>query len=468
MKITIENIGVFRFAEYELADLTIMCGRNNTGKTYATYSLYGFIDYFRQGYQIKVSQQHISTLIEDGSLILPIDASQETIDKYLEEACEKYKKFLPMVFAAQKKYFEDSRFCVKIDASEIVIPDEIEFNYRITNTDSLVITKYKNRNELRISFVVRESEIKRIEGPLRLNLAFAIGNALKNILFNNVFKECYIASAERTGAVIFKEELNFNKNTILREIATSEEINIDEILDKIYNTHYALPVRRNINFIKKLESISKDEGKLAKENPELIDVFNSIVGGEYKVTKEGVYYCPETSKNTKLTIGESASSVRSLLDFYFYLKYVAKSGDMLMIDEPELNLHPESQRKLAKLLVLLVNKGVRVFITTHSDYIIREFNTLLMFYARKENGKIKEIMHEQGYSEQELLSPSQVKMFISDKKNILLPGKTRKSKVQTLIPAEVDPEFGIEAISFDDTINKMNFIQKSIMYISYE
>ena len=145
-----------------------------------------------------------------------------------------------------------------------------------------------------------------------------------------------------------------------------------------------------------------------------------------------------------------------------------KSGDMLMIDEPELNLHPESQRKLAKLLVLLVNKGVRVFITTHSDYIIREFNTLLMFYARKENGKIKEIMHEQGYSEQELLSPSQVKMFISDKKNILLPGKTRKSKVQTLIPAEVDPEFGIEAISFDDTINKMNFIQKSIMYISYE
>jgi predicted ATPase len=93
MKITIENIGVFRFAEYELADLTIMCGRNNTGKTYATYSLYGFIDYFRQGYQIKVSQQHISTLIEDGSLILPIDASQETIDKYLEEACEKYKNF---------------------------------------------------------------------------------------------------------------------------------------------------------------------------------------------------------------------------------------------------------------------------------------------------------------------------------------------------------------------------------------
>ena len=30
MKITIENIGVFKYAEYELADLTIICGKNNT------------------------------------------------------------------------------------------------------------------------------------------------------------------------------------------------------------------------------------------------------------------------------------------------------------------------------------------------------------------------------------------------------------------------------------------------------
>ena len=48
MKVIIENIGVFKYAEYELADLTIICGKNNTGKTYATYALYGFIDFFRR------------------------------------------------------------------------------------------------------------------------------------------------------------------------------------------------------------------------------------------------------------------------------------------------------------------------------------------------------------------------------------------------------------------------------------
>ena len=71
MKITIENIGVFKYAEYELADLTIICGKNNTGKTYATYALYGFIDFFRRGYNIKVSNAYIL----GDSVVLIIDKS---------------------------------------------------------------------------------------------------------------------------------------------------------------------------------------------------------------------------------------------------------------------------------------------------------------------------------------------------------------------------------------------------------
>ena len=37
----------------------------------------------------------------------------------------------------------------------------------------------------------------------------------------------------------------------------------------------------------------------------------------------------------------------------------------------------------------------------------------------------------------------------------------------SLIPAKIDPDFGIEAISFDDTIREMNSIQESIMFSSY-
>ncbi len=45
MKIHIKNIGMLDEAEFEVGDLTLICGENNTGKTYATYSLYGYLDF---------------------------------------------------------------------------------------------------------------------------------------------------------------------------------------------------------------------------------------------------------------------------------------------------------------------------------------------------------------------------------------------------------------------------------------
>ncbi|MEA1951032.1 MAG: AAA family ATPase, partial [Planctomycetota bacterium] len=43
MKIMLKNLGAIKQAEFELGDLTIICGKNNTGKTYVTYALYGFL-----------------------------------------------------------------------------------------------------------------------------------------------------------------------------------------------------------------------------------------------------------------------------------------------------------------------------------------------------------------------------------------------------------------------------------------
>ena len=43
MEIKIKNLGVLKQAEFTLGDLTIICGGNNTGKTYATYALFGFL-----------------------------------------------------------------------------------------------------------------------------------------------------------------------------------------------------------------------------------------------------------------------------------------------------------------------------------------------------------------------------------------------------------------------------------------
>ena len=43
MKFVFKNLGPIHEAELELGDLTIIAGRNNTGKTYVAYTLYGFL-----------------------------------------------------------------------------------------------------------------------------------------------------------------------------------------------------------------------------------------------------------------------------------------------------------------------------------------------------------------------------------------------------------------------------------------
>ncbi len=466
MKVIIENIGVFKYAEYDLADLTIICGKNNTGKTYATYCLYGFLDYFRNGYYISISPQMIAKLLEEGFLSIDLSITQKTINAYLQDACNMYLKFLPRIFAAQDKYFADSRIRISVDVKELSIPETFEHSYRTNKKEFLQIVKVKEKNELLISMLLKDEDYNS-NASLRLTLTRIIGDALKELYFSSIFKECFIASAERTGAVIFKDELNVQKNTLLREVAHADDIDLEDIMNKIYNITYALPVRRNIDFIRNLDSISKQDGELFKAHPEIITEFQEIVGGSYKASKEGLFFYPNASKSTKLSIGESASSVRSLLDVFFYLKHVARPGHILMVDEPELNLHPECQRKFARLFAKLVNYGIQVFITTHSDYIIKELNTLLMFNSRKDNEHTVALMNQYGYQQNELLSTSQVKMYISKKDKILLPGNQRKTTIQTLIPANVDSTFGIEAISFDDTISEMNSIQESIMFSDY-
>jgi hypothetical protein len=50
----------------------------------------------------------------------------------------------------------------------------------------------------------------------------AIGDAIKEIIFGRLFPNPFIASAERTGAAIFRKELNFARNRLLEQVSTME------------------------------------------------------------------------------------------------------------------------------------------------------------------------------------------------------------------------------------------------------
>ncbi len=106
MKIQIKNLGVLKQAEFSLGDMTILCGGNNTGKTYATYALFGFLSLWRAVFYVSVKDEAIRRLLADGAVHIDISEYAEHAEGILSEGCKAYTKQLPMVFAAPADRFK--------------------------------------------------------------------------------------------------------------------------------------------------------------------------------------------------------------------------------------------------------------------------------------------------------------------------------------------------------------------------
>ena len=85
MKITLKNLGILKHAEFSLGDLTIICGENNTGKTYATYALYGFLADWRKHIGFPLDTMLVQGLLTEGTLKVPL---KPYVDMTGRNACQ--------------------------------------------------------------------------------------------------------------------------------------------------------------------------------------------------------------------------------------------------------------------------------------------------------------------------------------------------------------------------------------------
>ena len=124
------------------------------------------------------------------------------------------------------------------------------------------------------------------------------------------------------------------------------------------------------------EDISpKDKQDIEK----LIAEIKSILGGELDV-KDGRLQFKETSLSAQgqgVELENLASGMKSMTAILKALdSCILRRGRILVIDEPESNLHPEWQVKFAFVLVhLWIMLGVRVVVATHSPYFLKALET---------------------------------------------------------------------------------------------
>ncbi len=465
MKIRLKNFGILKQAEFELGDITIICGENNTGKTYAAYALFGFLSTWRKEIAYMRSpciEQAIRDLLNDGTAQIDlVEYVVKNAEAILVKICKGYTQSLSEIFAAPKDRFQDSHFQISLNLD--TLPETVRsMSFKIKvgskNHSFFAISTIERSAKLEISLLGEKQGINIPDSRVKE----LVNHTVNEMVFEKFFPNTYIASTERTGAAIFRKELDFARNRLLKEMSRADDdVDPRDLLFRSYQD-YALPVEKNVEFTRNLGKVAKHKSFLLEKHPGVLEKFADIIGGFYKVDRNGELRFLPKGKRLRLTMGESSSSVRSMLDIGFYLRHAAEVGDLLIIDEPELNLHPENQRRIARLFASLANLGVKILITTHSDYIIKELNTLIML--NHDEPHLKRIAKAEGYDSSELIDPKKIKVYVAEEDLVQIEGNKRKSRCHTLVEADINPQLGIEVQSFDKTINKMNEIQESIIW----
>ena len=90
---------------------------------------------------------------------------------------------------------------------------------------------------------------------------------------------------------------------------------------------------------------------------------------------EFVYRPRDTEEDIRLT--RASSMVSELAPVVLFLRGAINCGDLLIIEEPEAHLHPAAQTRMAVTLARMVRTGVRVVVTTHSDWLLKEIGNLM-------------------------------------------------------------------------------------------
>ena len=154
-----------------------------------------------------------------------------------------------------------------------------------------------------------------------------------------------------------------------------------------------------------------------------------------------IVYLPSEaqSESDEFALDETSSMVSELAPLILFLKYIVRQGDLLILEEPESHLHPAAQRMMARGVVRLVNAGVKVIITTHSDMFVGQINNSLAL-----SNASQELLEEHGFEPSDFLKPEQV--------NACLFKYDQEQGGNVIQPLGIDPDTGIDEDEFATVI----------------
>ncbi|NDV68768.1 AAA family ATPase [Dysgonomonas sp. 25] len=428
MKVSFENLGVVKRIDLDLSKkLSVFCGPNGTGKTYVCYAVYEYI----RPIIVNSGVFDLDLLIKEKKLVISLDYDM------LFELKKEYNKRLPLDYAfgvKKESFFSDFNISLNVDKEEFISKLRYsKFIFSLAN-ENMKISYEKDAGSDELNIILENFESLDSSDSLETADVFQNSLLVKCLSFSSLLK-VFILPVERNSAYTFANELAKNR-----------------LSSDVYSNRYPRAIQDTLATAIDLNHIKKQTSEyywLAEE------IENTILHGDVKVSENGeLQFAPRRGRNTVLSIHLSASIIKNLSGLLIYLKHQARKNDLLIIDEPELGLHPDNQILLARIFAKLINNGIRLLISTHSDYIIRELNNLIMLSGN--TPEIEKHREEWGYKEDECIKPEDVGAYLFN--------FTEENPSHVVVENLSVDETGFEVKTIDEAICNLNSLSEDIYY----
>ena len=397
--INVKNFGPIEKAEIDLRPLTVFVGESNTGKTYLAaliYALHKNFDGFSQlpwadyaSYYFDFVRRSRGRYSQD---------QQEEIEQEILEVLEKLN--------TPKRPFEFFDLPLRVSArSELLLTDQEDFTnqlkrcFDLESVSKLIRFTGGQDNEMNVSLSVRErdqtcwdfemqaagSADPTITGHINPDMILLDANdAMRKTEFHELsdveglFRilarrwrktDSYYLPAARSGIMQSRDVL------VTALIKRATRIGLDRLEVSTFSGMIADFLEQIVNY-RERDTSSRSIRRVAEQlEMELLEGRIEVKRPAPETYPEFLYR-PDQGKEA-LRMSHSSAMVSELAPLVYLLQSVIGRGDLLIIEEPESHLHPGAQTKIAQTLARLVRAGVRVLITTHSNYLLQQIGNLI-------------------------------------------------------------------------------------------
>ena len=423
VRIAVENFGPIEKGEVELRPLTIFVGASNTGKTYFSVLIYSLHNALEGFLRIPVVSRQVDRLIQGGAKsfflgsLFMTEERREAISNVLDEFNDKWsQEDRPLKFSdlpARAQHDAKDTLLGSDGAVENLV-HELQRCFDLQSASGLIGAR-ERADRAKVSLNVSEGQQSQwrfdvtlsnsgsdVEGEIEdIVLVPArgpnseLGRRAKHI--EGLFKAGQFPKvlAELSDLVGLESKQAYYLPAARSGIMQSHRVIASSIMARATRAGLErvseLPTFPGVlaDFMQRLiDHRGPEVGfQRAARGSECIraiadDLEGGTLGGKVVAQQQsaGGYaeflYRPRNAKQS-IGLGRASSMVTELAPLVLFLRDGIGAGDTLIIEEPEAHLHPAAQTEVAYSLARLVNAGVRVVATTHSDWLLKEFGNLM-------------------------------------------------------------------------------------------